>query len=218
MTSAFELREFPKPWKGHSPGAWYFWPQIFHFLQVSRRLEHGHIHWSPVKYSVTRNPGRTLSLSFKDSPVTHYYVYLKKMSNPEGNARRTILHTTCPPHCPNCGACGARSTFPGCGRKPLPSQDEKTLRLVTDQLLEIRRDIQTAALKRAHAKRMKEDAEKGLKAASASNDAEAVCIAKQASDVCSKAYDAASKKFDAKAAEYKKLYNDNLRVVHMTKF
>jgi len=218
MASAIELREFPKPWKGHSPGAWYSWPQIFHFLQVSRRLEHGHIHWTPMKYSVIRNLGSTLPLSFKDSPVPHYSEFLKKMSSPEGNARRTILHTTCPPHCPDCGACGARSTFPGCGREPLPSQDEKTLRSVTDQLLEIRRDIQTAALKRAHSKCRMEDACLAMQTASASNDAEAVCIAKQAFEVCSKAYNAASEKFDAKAAEYKTLYDENWRVGHGTKF
>lgn len=211
----------PKPWTGHCPGAWYNWPTMFHFVQVRQRVEHDNIHWYPTPYSKSHDDDGTLILNFKSSIDADYSVYQKTRSSPEWNAKKTVLHVRCPSWCPNCGGCGARSTFPGCGRTVPPEKEaeEEQLRTVTEQLRDIRRKIQISAKERARAKAKMEAAEKALKdAEKALKDAEVVATSKKAYVICSKAYYAASEKFDEKAAEYKTLYDENWRLGQGTHF
>lgn len=171
-----------------------------HNVQVRKMvLKDGNTHWHLTPYSKLN---------------ADYPEIQKQRNSPEWNARRTVLHARCPPWCPNCGGCGARSTFPGCGRTVLPEEEEEQLRIVTEKLLNIRREIQHFAKVKARAKAKMEAAKKALKdSEEALKDA-----AEEAYKICWEAYSSASQEFNAKAAEYKTLYDKNWHMGQGTHF
>lgn len=223
----------PKPWLGYCPGAENNWPTIWNRAQVCRVLdpEEFTLNWYPFKSKKhISHQSKTVSFTFQPN-VAEYSEFHKTKWYSEETARskdkcNVMLHMTCPSWCPNCGACGVRPTFPGCGREPLPQPEEDKLRSVVEQLVEMRPPIREAAKARAHANGKLEDAKKALKAAENALEAasaaffpifngkltKAVATAKKGCEIYSKASESASNKYDEESDKYLRVFEQNMDV------
>ena len=230
----------PKPWLGYCQGADSDWSTTWHRAQVSKKFEPEEfiLNWYPNEWKKHINH-ESKSVSFTFQPkVAEYSEFHKTKWRSEEKARRTdkcnvMLHMTCPSWCPNCGACGVRPTFPGCGREQLPDDEEERLRSVVEQLVEMRPDIRKAAKARTHANDKALNADKALKAAekalkAAENALEAaekaffpifngkltkaVATAKKAFEICSEASEYASKRYDEESKKYLRVFEENMHV------
>jgi hypothetical protein len=199
---------YPMPWRGGSAGSIFEWSTIFLNAQVSRRLdEDGHKHWFPSGCCVLKNSDGSRYTRFSDIS-TNYIEYMKSTLNFGMNAKRTQLHVTCPSWCPKCGGCGTRSTFPGCGREPLPEPEEKLLRAVIEQLFEMRRLIQLLAKKKAHIKLRRDQSKKACEKCLKKSEPGFELLVKALNDA-QKEYTDACAKFEAEVKKYKIVLNKN---------
>jgi hypothetical protein len=223
----------PRSWLGHCPGDGEDWYITWHRAQTCKILEPWDctLHWFPI--DIKRHfDKQSNSVSWtSERKNTDYSEFHKTKWRSDKTARRTgkcivMLHTTCPSWCPNCGACGVRPTFPGCGREQRPDDEEERLRSVVEQLVEMRPDIRKAAKARTHANGKLEDAKKALKAAENALEAsekaffpifnwkltKAVATAKKAFEICSEASEYASKRYDEESEKYLRVFEENMDV------
>jgi len=218
---------------GYCPGDGEDWSTTWHRAQTRKIFEPREfiLNWYPIDIK-RRFDKESNSVSWtSELKSADYCEFHKTKWRSEEKARRTdmcnvMLHMTCPSWCPNCGACGVRPTFPGCGREQLPKLEEEKLRSVVEQLVEMRPPIREAAKARAHANGKLEDAKKALKAAENALEAasaaffpifnvkltKAVATAKKACEIYSEASEYASKRYDEEAEKYLRVFEENMHV------